>query len=141
MVSGGGSSTAPENADVMAVIHQFFDGINQGDPKSAVSACAAQASIVDAFPPYFWQGPTACSDWEQALEALTKKSGMTQLVATLKEPRRLNIVGDRAYVVVPASVSYQVKGKRTSIPQSVFTITLQNATTGWRITAWAWADR
>ena len=34
---------------------------NKGDTKTALAACAAQAAILDEFPPYAWLGATACS--------------------------------------------------------------------------------
>jgi hypothetical protein len=62
-----GSTEGSEKADVMAAVHQFIDGFNKGDVKTVLAACAAQASIVDEFPPYAWQGATACSDWGKRL--------------------------------------------------------------------------
>ena len=43
-----------QQKDVMAPVHQFVDGFNKGDTKSALAACADQTSIIDEFPPHEW---------------------------------------------------------------------------------------
>lgn len=48
--------------DVLVPIHQFLDAFNKGDMKTAASACASPALIIDEFPPHAWQGPNACMD-------------------------------------------------------------------------------
>jgi hypothetical protein len=47
VVLAAGSAAASEEIDVMAPVHQFIDAVNQGDAKTALAACAAQASILD----------------------------------------------------------------------------------------------
>ena len=132
------AATASDKKDVMATVHQFTDSLNKGDTKTALAACAAQSSIVDEFPPYHWQG-TACTDWANDFEAFNKQSGITDPIATLGKPRHVDVTGDRAYVVVPATYTYKQNGKRMTEAGSTLTAALQKGADGWRVTGWAWS--
>ena len=59
--------TAPIRAgaqDVTAPIHQFLDGLNAADDKSANAAYAAgDIIIVDEIAPHSWSGPNAPQQW------------------------------------------------------------------------------
>jgi hypothetical protein len=107
--------------------------------KTAVAACADQTSILDEFPPYRWQGGGACTAWANDYDADAKKNGITDGTVTLGIPRHIDIVGDRAYVVVPANYLFKQKGKPMKETGATFTIALQNGNAGWRITAWTWS--
>ncbi len=107
--------------------------------KTALAACAAPAFIIDEFPPYAWQGPTACSDWANDFDANSKKDGITQPVVTLGKARHLEVTGERAYVVVPANYNFKRNGNPIAETGSTWTVALQKLTAGWRITGWAWS--
>ena len=131
-------AAASDKTDVMVPVHQFVDGFNKGDVKSALAACAEQTSIVDEFPPYEWHGPGACAKWAEDFGADAKKNGITDTVVTLGKPKHVDVAGDRAYVVVPASFAYRMKGKAAKETGSLLTLALQKGTAGWRITGWTW---
>jgi len=141
VVMVAGTASASDQTEVMATVRQFIDGFNKGDVKSALAACASPVSIVDEFPPYAWQGATACADWATDFEANAKKNGITDSVVTLQKPKHVDVTGDRAYVVVPANYDYKAKGKKTSQKGSVMAVALQKTPEGWRITGWSWATR
>jgi hypothetical protein len=65
---------ASEQTEVMATLKQNAASFNKGDKDANVAACARQASIIDEFPPYAWQGPTACADWWNDNEAFVKRN-------------------------------------------------------------------
>ncbi len=134
-----GPAAASESTEVMAVVTQFIDGFNKGDTKTALATCAPQAAIIDEFAPFVWQGATACSDWATDFDADAKKNGITEPVVVTGKPRHVDIVGDRAYVVLPADFKFKLKGKPTAEKGSIFTLVLQKLPAGWRITGWAWA--
>src|SRR3954469_10200448 len=98
---------ASEATDAMAPVHQFVDGFNKGDAKTALAACAEQASIIDEFPPHEWHGAGACAKWADAYEANAKKEAITDGVVTLGKPTHVDVTGDRAYVVVPAGYAWK----------------------------------
>jgi hypothetical protein len=128
-----------QEASVMATVHQFVDGFNKGDAKSALAACATQASIIDEFPPHEWMGPTACDQWAADYAANAKREGITDGIVTLGKPWHVSVTGNRAYVVVPATYSYKERGKTVTERDSIFTVTLLKFAAGWRITGWAWS--
>ncbi len=139
-VLGAGPNAAfDEKADVMVPVHQFVDGFNKGDTKTAVAACADQTSIIDEFPPHEWHGMGACSNWANDYDADARKNGITDGVVTLSKPRHIDITADRAYVVIPANYTFKKKGKLVKETGSMFTFALRKSEAGWRITAWAWA--
>ena len=138
-IAAAGSATASQQHAVMASVHQFVDGFNRGNAKSALAACASPASIIDEFPPHVWLGPTACADWAGAYNANAKQHGITDGIVTLHDPWHVDITGDRAYVVVPATYAYKQGGKTVVEPDSVFTVSLRKIATNWRITGWAWS--
>jgi len=131
------AAAASDKTDVMTIVHQFLDGLNKGDTQNALAACAAQSFIIDEFPPYQWQG-TACTDWAKDFAAFNTKGGITNAIVTLGKPRHVDITGDRAYVVAPATYTYKQNGKRMTESRSTLTVSLQKAEAGWRITGWAW---
>jgi hypothetical protein len=133
-----GAIASPQT-DVMATIHQFIDGFNRGDAKTALAACATQASIIDEFPPHEWEGAGACADWAAAYGAQAKRLGVTDGIVTLGAPWYLSVEGNRAYAVVPATYTYKLQGKPVAEHGSIFTVALRKSAAGWRITGWAWS--
>lgn len=133
-----GMAVASDTAGVMATVHQFANGFNQGDANSLVASCADQASVIDDFPPHAWQGPGACKMWMNDYDAYAKTNGITGGAVTLGQPRHIDITGDRAYLVVPANFVYKKNGKPTNENGSTFIVALQKTGGAWRITAWAW---
>ncbi|MGD1098644.1 MAG: nuclear transport factor 2 family protein [Bryobacteraceae bacterium] len=140
-VLAAGPAVSSEKTDVMVPVHQFVDGFNKGDVKTAVAACADQTSIIDEFPPHEWHGAGACTNWANDYDADSKKNGITDGIVTLSEPRHIDITADRAYVVVPANYTFKKKGKLVKETGSMFTFALQKGEAGWRITGWAWAKQ
>jgi len=134
-----GSTLSSEKTDVMAVVNQFIDGFNKDDAKTALAACGAPAFIIDEFPPYSWQGPTACADWANDFDANSKKDKITEPVVKLGKASQVDVTGERAYVVVPANYNFKQYGKPMAETGSMFTVALQKVAAGWRITGWAWS--
>ena len=134
-------AAASDKTEVMATMNQFMDSLNKGDVKTAVAACAAPASIIDEFPPHEWQGATACADWANDFDTYNKKSGITEAIAKIGKPKHVDITGDRAYVVAPATYTYKQNGKRVTESNSILTVALQKQAAGWRMTGWAWSKR
>jgi len=132
-------AAASDKTDAMAPVHQFIDGFNKGDVKSALAACADETSIIDDFAPHEWHGAGACGKWAGDFDADAKKRGISDGVVTLGKPRHVDVAGDRAYVVVPASFAYKLKGKPVKEPASLLTVALQKGAGGWRMVAWTWS--
>ena len=123
----------------MVALRQYINALNTGDVDVMAETFAVPASILDGMAPYIWHGPTAARDWYG--DVLTKRTqhGFSDYVVTVGEPLHNNVTGDSAYVVVPATMSFQVGGKQVMQSDAVFTVALRRLAEGWRIAAWAWA--
>lgn len=133
------AAAASEQSEVMVPIHQFVDGFNKGDAKSALAACAEETSIIDEFPPHEWHGAGACAKWADDYVASARKAGITDGVVTLRKPLHVDVTGDRAYVVIPSDYAYKQNGKAKKETKAAFTFALHKGATGWRIVGWSWA--
>jgi ketosteroid isomerase-like protein len=125
--------------DPVAAVHRYVEAFNRGDADAMAAAFAPQGSILDGMPPHLWVGPTAPRDWHRDVLAEGKRHGASDYQVTLGEPRHADVAGDAAYVVAPATMTFNVQGKRTIQTGAVFTVTLRKLAEGWRIAAWAWS--
>lgn len=130
--------STPDKIDVMRPVREFVDSFNRGDVKAA---CANQSTIIDEFPPYLWQGATACADWSNDFDVFREKNGIVDPKITLGLGQYIDVVGDRAYVVVQAHLTFKQNGKRVSERDPLLTVSLQKIADTWRIAGWAWSKR
>lgn len=137
MVAAGLAVAAenPVQAAAMKTVNQLVDGFNKADSKATLATCAHQTSIIDEFPPHAWQ---ACSAWLKDYSVWAKKNGVTDGTVNLGDPKHVDITGDLAYVVVPATFTAKFNGKPMKEEGSMLTLVLQKSTAGWRIIAWTW---
>ena len=133
-VAGAASALASDREDVMAVVNLW----NDTDPAKSISSCADDASVIDDFPPFEWRGSGACANWSKAFDGFARQNGITDPIGTIGKPKRFVVNGDRAYVVVPATFGYTMKGKPVKLT-AIATFSLHKTASGWRITAWSWA--
>jgi len=134
-----GPAAAADKDDAWGRVKQFVDAFNKGDAKAAVATCADQAVVIDEFAPYLWSGADACGRWAADFDADAKKRGVEPLKVTLGKARHVDVVGDRAYVVAPASYSYKLKGKPRTERGATMTLALQKSGSDWKIVAWSWS--
>ena len=67
--------------------------------------------IVDDVAPYIWKGDDAVERWLADTGALIQSLGLTNLSITPGEPRRAEVSGDRAFVVLPVVVASTRDGR------------------------------
>jgi hypothetical protein len=139
VMSAASPAFASDKTDVMVSIHQFVDGFNKGDAKSALAACSEETSIIDEFPPHEWHGAGACAKWADDYLANAKKDGITDGFVTLGKPKHVDVTGNRAYVVIPSDYAYKQNGKARKETRAAFAFALHKGAAGWRITGWSWA--
>ena len=125
--------------DPMTAVRQYVDALNNGDAKAMAAACANPMQILDVISPHVWQGPTAAEDWWRDTLAAVEHAGASGVHIVLDEPKHVDVNGDYAYVVVPATLTFDLRGKRVTQTGSVFTVALRKVGTDWRLAAWAWA--
>jgi len=131
-------TVASEKTSVVAAVHQFFDNLHDQTFGMASQVCDSPVSIMDEFPPHHWYGPNACADWWQAFKAYDAKSGITPGDAKLGPAWTVDVSGDTAYFVCPATYVYEQHGKIIHELHAVFTAALRKTDTGWRIRSWTW---
>ncbi len=128
-----------QTPDPMAAVNQYIESFNKGDVKGMTAACANPASILDGMAPHSWQGPSACADWYKDVLAEGEREGASGYAVTLGKPRHLNINGDAAYVVLPATMTFKHKGKLVTQTGATWTVAFRKSDDSWRITSWAWS--
>jgi hypothetical protein len=126
------------DAAVEAPVRQLVAALNAGNVKAASATHIAAPTLIDEAAPYFWSGPKAVERWYADLDASEKASGIKDGVVAIGTPVRELVSGSQAYVVWPATYSYEKK----TVPlretaQWVFTLVKQES--GWKIASWAWA--
>jgi hypothetical protein len=124
--------------DPMAAVRQYIDGFNKGDAEMMAATFAVPGSILDGMAPHLWQGPTAAQDWYRDVLIGGTHHGASDYFVTVGEPLHNNVTGDSAYVVVPATMTFNVGAEQVTQSGAVFTIALRKLAEGWRIAAWAW---
>jgi len=131
---------ASDSTDAMATVTKAMMAFNHGDLKGFAALCTSPASIIDDFPPHTWSGANACNGWAAAYAAANKTSDISNATVVLGTPWHVSVTGNRAYVVVPASLHYNMKGKPVKESGSVFTVVLTKTAKGWLMSAWSWAQ-
>ncbi len=127
---------AADKNDIVATIHQFADNLDPKTIDKALATCDSQTSIIDEFPPHVWN---SCADWVKAFGEYNDKNGVTDAVAKIGAPWSVDVEGDRAYAVSPATYTYKQHGKANKELHAVFTAAFRKTDAGWRITAWSWS--
>lgn len=126
-------------ADAISTVHRYIGAFNRGDVQGMAAAFAVPGSILDGMPPHVWSGPTAAEDWYRDVLTNTEKEGASDFFVTVGRPLHLDVTGDAAYVVLPATMKFKVHGKQITQSGAVFTMALRKFTDGWRIASWAWS--
>ena len=124
--------------DPVAVVRQYIDAFNKGDGEAMASTFAVPGSILDGMAPHVWQGPTASQDWYRAVLTEAKQHGASNYSVILGEPLHNNTTENSAYVVVPATMTFKVRGQRVTQSGALFTVALRKFAEAWRIAAWTW---
>jgi len=120
-------------------VQNYDAAYNAGHGQAGAALCAEDAVIVDDFAPHLWKGAAACADWARDLAAFDTANKVTGDTVMLGAPWHVDVDGDAAYVVVPATDANNQDGKRVVTTGSVWTFALKKTAAGWRIASWAWA--
>lgn len=123
----------------LATVHQYIDAFNRGDAQTMAESFAPQGQILDGMAPHVWQGPTATSDWYRDVLIEGEAHGASGYLVTLGDPLHNDATNSSAYVVVPATMTFNVKGTKVTQTGAIFTVALQKTPGGWRVAAWAWS--
>jgi ketosteroid isomerase-like protein len=128
-------------SDPMAAVRQYLNAFNKGDSEAMAAIFSVDGSILDGMAPHLWLGPNASRDWYADVLVEGEHHGASGYCVTLGEPLHNNVTGDSAYVVVPATMTFQVKGRQVTQTGATFTVALRELADGWRIAAWGVGQR
>lgn len=126
-------------ANPLDTVHRYVAAFNAADVDAMAAECADPMQILDGMAPHVWQGSTAGRDWWRDVMTESEHLGATDYQISLGEPRHVDVNGDFAYIVVPATMTFDLDGEGRTQSGSTFTIALRNSDTMWLITAWAWS--
>src|SRR4051794_41308683 len=96
----------------LAAVHQYIDAFNKGDGEAMAATFAVPGSILDGMAPHVWLGPTVSQDCYRDVLIEGEQHGASGYFVTLGEPLHNSTTGERAYVVVPATMTFKVKDQQ-----------------------------
>ena len=85
------------------------------------------------------KAPTAAEDWWRDVLTEGEHLGASGYRIALGEPQHVDVTGDHAYVVAPATMTFDLRGQQVTQTGSVYTVALRKVGEDWRLSAWAWA--
>src|ERR1700688_3912487 len=94
--------------DPLGAVRQYVEAFNNGDSAAMAATCADPMQILDGMSPQVWQGPTAAEDWWGDVVAEGVHLGASGYRIALGEPRHVDVNGEYAHVVVPASMMFDL---------------------------------
>ena len=135
-----GSAAHAGDAAVESTLRQFGQAFNKGDVKAAKALHVAAPTIVDEIGPHYWSGPKAFDSWLADLGKSEAAEGKTGGQVAINPPTREVVSGDSAYVIVPSTYTFKLKGVTLrEVAQMTFVLT--KGTSGWKILSWTWTGR
>lgn len=128
---------AGDEAGVKTAIDQFSAAFHSGDSDAAKKFLTAHTVILDDVAPYYWAGTNAFESWQADLTKASTARGMSEEDAELGAPTRVEVSGDHAYAVLPATQTFTMKGRHMREKAQLTFILVQDAGS-WKITSWTW---
>ena len=117
----------PSSPNPIDAVLQYVEAFNNGDSTSMAASCADPMQILDGMSPHVWQGPTAAEDWWTDVLSEGEHLGASGYRIALGEPRHVDVTGDYAYVVVPATMTFQLRGQPVTQTGSLYTVALRGS--------------
>ena len=127
-----------ENTDPFETVQLYIAAFNHGDADAMASCWSVPSSILDGMAPHVWIGATAPRDWYRDVLIEGEHHGATHYKLTFGDVRRNDIVGECAYFVISATLTFDLKGQPMTTP-GLFTVVLHKIDNSWLIRSWAWA--
>ncbi|KUI32711.1 nuclear transport factor 2 family protein [Mycobacterium sp. GA-2829] len=129
------TTVADEPVDVA---RRYVAAFNGGDVDAMAACFTDSGSILDGMAPHLWQGATAPRDWYSDVMAESEHLGATGYFVELAAPAHNAVTGDDAYVVLPATMSFDLRGRRMVQTGASLTFALHRRGPSWLIAGWAW---
>ena len=127
----------PPDPALLTLPEKFSTAMFAVDTATLRADCAANATVVDEFPPYSWTGADACVRWATAFKAFVAQAKLSGFQTTIAPKPFIDVSGNHAYLVAQVTFTAMMDGKR--IPDvGTWTFVLAKSGTAWKITSLAW---
>src|SRR4051812_39943308 len=93
----------------LMIVHRYLDAFNRGDVKAMAATFAVPGQILDGMAPHIWVGPTATEDWFADVLREGEEHGASGYMVSVGDPLHNDITGKSAYVVLPATMPFDLK--------------------------------
>ena len=136
----GRAAENPAVPAVEAVVRHQAEAFSRLDAAAVKADWAPGGSIIDEFPPYFWQGSAPFDLWWATFQELAAKDKITNMVAKIRGFQRVMVTGDRAYTVAEVGITFKMDGKGYK-QSGLWTFVLGSVGGSWKVTAWGWSGQ
>lgn len=125
--------------EIKAVIETLLHGFNSKDSMLYNSAFGADAVVIDGIAPYRWTGPNAQARWFSDAEKWMHDFGVENETIICDRIVHVTVVGTHAYVVLSATLFFNLKGGQRGSRPGILTFTLTKQVNDWKIETQSWA--
>ena len=122
--------------EVVDSIAKFVDAVNRGNGEAALARLTDDVSIIEDLAPYRWQGPSAGSEWLDAMAENARRNAITSISMNLRNATRVEVDGRHAYAIFPGVLTYGGGAPRQA--DGLLTFAMIKQESGWMIRSFAW---
>lgn len=127
-----------DQTKIFAVLQQFWSALDERNSGAAAALTSPNFSVTDAFAPYHWSGPGAFTRWSTDLWAFCAQHNITLGETSIRPASRLELSGNRCYLVSSAIMSSERDGELLS-QAGVMVAAMTNTGDRWTISELTWA--
>ncbi|MCW3005119.1 MAG: hypothetical protein JWQ20_4417 [Conexibacter sp.] len=139
VAAGADAQLSVGSEPVLATITRMTDAVNRGDAPTAFAAFTPGPTIIEDLAPYRWTGPGTPQAWLDGMGANAQAHGITTINMKLAAPTRIEVANDRAYAIVPGTLSYVLKDGHAEHADGLITALLQRTGGDWKIDTLIWS--
>lgn len=125
---------------VVATLTDLWQALDDRDTPTVQTLVTADFIAIDAFPPHVWTGPGALDRWLADLWTYCDGLGVTLCQTTLRDPSRVTLNGDLAYIVAPAMMA-SARGSDLIAQSGFASAALHREAGAWRVAGLCWAGQ
>jgi len=125
-------------AEIESVITTALDAFNRKDAAMFTGVFGGQVVIIDGFAPFRWIGPDAAARWWADAEVWAHNGGVTKEHIALDEIRFCEVNGSRAYAVLSATLTINLKAAEPIIRRGSLVYTFGRQGGVWKAEGHAW---
>jgi SnoaL-like domain len=143
MSMGAATAAEPSEGDkaaVVSLVRKIVKDWANNDIEADRRYLSPSIVLIDSTAPYFFQGPTAVSDWLKSYAAEVNANDIKDPWQTLGKPTDVEVDGPHAYVSFPAVYGFKQHGKPFRENATV-TVAMQKPDKDWSIVSWTWSKR